>query len=68
MINTISKSKMVLRRLGGGNEAYCIYVEEDDNDANKNSSLIGSAFPLGERIINRTLHCQNFHQHGENFL
>jgi hypothetical protein len=40
MINTISKSKMILRRLGGDNEAYCICVEEDDNDANKNSALI----------------------------
>jgi hypothetical protein len=40
MINTISKSKMILRRLGGGNGAYCIYVEEDDNDTNKNSALI----------------------------
>ena len=46
MINTISKSKMILRRLGGGDEAYCtrvtfrLYVEEADNDANKNSSLI----------------------------
>ena len=43
---TISKSKMILRRLGGGNEAYCtrvtfrLYVEKADNDANKNSALI----------------------------
>ena len=37
---TISKSKMILRRLGGGNEAYYTYVEEADNDANKNSALI----------------------------
>jgi hypothetical protein len=37
---TISKSKMILRRLGGGDEAYCTYVEEADNDANKNSALI----------------------------
>jgi hypothetical protein len=29
-----------LRRLGGGDEAYYTYVEEDDNDANKNSALI----------------------------
>jgi hypothetical protein len=49
--NTISKSKMILRRLGGGDEAYYtrvtfrLYVEEADNDANKNSALIGSAFP-----------------------
>jgi hypothetical protein len=41
-----SKSKMILRRLGGGDEAYYIrvtfrlYVEEADNDANKNSALI----------------------------
>ena len=39
-VNTISKSKMILRRLGGGNEAYYTYVEEADNDANKNSALI----------------------------
>ena len=38
--NTVSKSKMILRRLGGGNEAYFTYVEEADNDANKNSALI----------------------------
>ena len=37
---------MILRRLGGGDEAYftCVtfrlYVEEADNDANKNSVLI----------------------------
>ena len=37
--------------LGEGNEAYNLkvtrytYVEETDNDANKDSSLIGSAFP-----------------------
>jgi hypothetical protein len=43
--NTISKSKMILRRLGGGNEAYFtrvtfrLYVEEADNDTNKNSAL-----------------------------
>ncbi len=38
--NTNSKSKMILRRLGGGDEAYYRYVEETDNDANKNSALI----------------------------
>jgi hypothetical protein len=44
--NAISKSKMVLRRLGGGKETYFtrvtfrLYVEEADNDTNKNSSLI----------------------------
>ena len=38
--HTISKSKMILRRLGGGDEAYCTYVEEADNDANKDSALI----------------------------
>jgi hypothetical protein len=26
--------------LGGGDEAYYTYVEETDNDANKNSALI----------------------------
>jgi hypothetical protein len=36
---------MILRRLGGGDEAYYTYVEEADNDANKNSALIGSAYP-----------------------
>ena len=40
LINTNSKSEMILRRLGGGDEAYCTYVEEADNDANKNSALI----------------------------
>ena len=38
--NSIFKSKMILRRLGGGDEAYYTYVEEADNDANKNSALI----------------------------
>ena len=38
--NTNSKSKMILRRLVGGDEAYYTYVEEADNDANKNSALI----------------------------
>ena len=37
---TIFKSKMILRRLGGGDEAHYRYVEEADNDANKNSALI----------------------------
>jgi hypothetical protein len=55
---TISKSKMILRRLGEGDEEYFtrvtssdlappyggqvirLYVEEADNDANKNSALI----------------------------
>jgi hypothetical protein len=40
MINTISKSKMILRRLEEGNEAYYTYVEAADDDANKNSALI----------------------------
>jgi hypothetical protein len=31
---------MISRRLGGGEEAYFIYVEEADNDANKDSALI----------------------------
>ena len=40
LFNTSSKSKMILRRLGGGDEAYYAYVEEADNDVNKNSALI----------------------------
>jgi len=40
LFNTISKSKMISRRLGGGNEAYFTYVEEADDDANKDSALI----------------------------
>ena len=31
---------MILRRLGGGDKAYCAYVKEVDNDDNKNSALI----------------------------
>jgi hypothetical protein len=31
---------MILRRQGGGDEAYFKYIEEADNDANKNSALI----------------------------
>ena len=37
---SISKSKMISRRQGGGDEAYCTYVEEADDDANKDSALI----------------------------
>ena len=29
---------MIPRRLGGGNEAYYTYVEEADDDANKDSA------------------------------
>jgi hypothetical protein len=35
-----SKSKMISRRLGGGDEAYCAYVEEADDEVNKDSALI----------------------------
>ena len=38
--NTISKSKMITRRQGGGDETYCTYVEEADDAANKDSALI----------------------------
>jgi len=31
---------MILRRQGGGDEAYFIYVEEADDAANKDSALI----------------------------
>ena len=31
---------MISRRQGGGDEAYFIYVEEADDDANKDSALI----------------------------
>ena len=37
---TGSKSKMISRRLGGGDEAYYTYVEDTDDEANKNSALI----------------------------
>ena len=37
---SISKLKMILRRQEGGDEAYYAYVEEADDDANKNSALI----------------------------
>jgi len=36
--NSISKSMMIPRRLGGGDEAYYLYVEETDDDANKGSA------------------------------
>ena len=35
---SISKSMMISRRLGGGDEAYFRYVEEADDDANKGSA------------------------------
>jgi hypothetical protein len=38
--NTISKSKMISRRQERGNETYCTYVEEADDAANKDSTLI----------------------------
>jgi hypothetical protein len=31
---------MISRRQGGGDEAYCIYIEEADDAANKDSALI----------------------------
>ncbi len=31
---------MILRRQGGGDEAYYTYVEEANDEANKNSALI----------------------------
>jgi hypothetical protein len=37
---TISKSKMISRRQGGGDETYCTYAEEADDAANKDSALI----------------------------
>jgi hypothetical protein len=43
---SLSKSKMISRRQGGGNEAYGtrvtfrLYVEEADDTANKDSALI----------------------------
>ena len=35
-----SKSKMISRRQGGGDEAYFVYVEEADDEVNKDSALI----------------------------
>jgi hypothetical protein len=37
---TISKSKMISRRQAEDDEVYFTYVEEADNDANKDSALI----------------------------
>jgi hypothetical protein len=37
---SISKSKMILRRQGGDDEAYFTYAEEADDAANKDSALI----------------------------
>jgi hypothetical protein len=34
-----SKSKMISRRQGEGDDAYCTYVEEADDAANKDSAL-----------------------------
>jgi len=38
-VHNNSKSKIISRRLGGGDEAYFTYVEEADNDANEDSTL-----------------------------
>ena len=46
--NTNSKSKMILRRLGEGDEAYFTYVEEADNNDNKNSALIWNWYKIKE--------------------
>jgi hypothetical protein len=43
---TISKSKMISRRQGGGDEAYYIYVEEADDAANKDSALIENWYEI----------------------
>jgi hypothetical protein len=51
---------MISRRQGGGDEAYFTYVEEADSAANKDSALIGSAFPEGKRMINKILHYREF--------
>lgn len=51
---------MISRRQGRGDEAYYAYVEDADDEANNDSALIGSAFPLGERKINRNLHYREF--------
>ena len=45
--NTISKSKMISRRHGGGNEAYYTYVEEADNAPGIHRHSPG--FPAGLR-------------------
>jgi hypothetical protein len=37
---SVSKSKMISRRQGGGDEAYFTYVEEADDAANKDGALI----------------------------
>jgi hypothetical protein len=37
---TTFKSKMISRRQGGGDEAYFTYVEEAEDEANKDSALI----------------------------
>jgi hypothetical protein len=39
-LNANSKSKMISRRQGEGDEAYFTYVEEADDAANKDSALI----------------------------
>jgi hypothetical protein len=38
--NSTSKSKMISKRQGEGNNTYCTYVEEADDAANKDSALI----------------------------
>jgi hypothetical protein len=51
---------MISRRQGGGDEAYCTYVEEADDDANKDSALIvgmerGFRRPNAEQVIYRSI-------------
>ena len=38
---------MISRRQGGGNKAYCTYVEEADDAANKDSALIYNWHKIG---------------------
>jgi hypothetical protein len=57
VIDTISISK--------DNEAYCTYVEEADDAANKVSQRPG-AHPAGERIVNKSYPTGNYHLQGGN--
>ena len=52
---------MILRRQGGGDEAYRTYVEEADDEANKNSALIQNWYNMNRININPEDNCPVIH-------
>jgi len=56
----------ITRRQGEGEEAYCTYVEDAVDDANKVSQRPG-AHPARERLVNKPYPTGNYHLQGGNY-